>query len=373
VAEADVGEDAKAGADADAAIAIDPRESSAYTAKGNLARRAGRPFEAIALLTRAAELDPHAIAPRLERPQVYLQAGANAAALIDANGALAAFPDQLAIMGIKATALARLGRMADVVDLARQMQAVDPGEPWGWLDAAQAFSLAGRKTEALASADKAVALHPSVAAYLLHASLLDPDDGRVLDDANAALKLDPKSRDAKLLLAQADSRLGKFADAKAVLDPLVLADPKDAQALAVRGGVELKMGAAAPATSDFAGVRRMGSAEALNEICRDAATVAQALDQALSDCDAAIKLEPRNAEILDSRAFVLLRLKRDDEAAAGYGAALALRPDLAQSLYGRSLAERRAGHAADADRDLKAALTADPKIADEFKGYGVTQ
>jgi tetratricopeptide (TPR) repeat protein len=373
VAEADVGENAKAAADADAAIAIDPNESSAYTAKGAVARRAGRPFEAIALLTRAAELDPHAIAPRLERPQVYLQAGAVAAALIDADGALAAFPGQLPIMGVKAAALARLGRMTEVVDLAHQMQATSPADAWAWLDAAQALKLAGRKTEALASADKAVALHPSVAAYLIRAYLLDPDDSRVLDDANAALKLDPKSRDAKLLLAQADSRQGKFTDAKAVLDPLVLADPKDAQAVAVRGGVELKMGAAAPAASDFAQVRRMGSAEALNEICWDAATVAQALGQALADCDAAIKLEPRNAEILDSRAFVLLRLKRDDEAVAGYGAALALQPDLAQSLYGRSLAERRTGHPVDADRDVKAALTADPKVADEFKGYGVTQ
>jgi tetratricopeptide (TPR) repeat protein len=146
-------------------------------------------------------------------------------------------------------------------------------------------------------------------------------------------------------------------------------------ALAMRAGLEAQDNQAAKARLDFAESRRFGAASpfALNLICYEAAMRDFELDKALGDCDAAVKLDPKAAEILDSRGFVLLRLKRDDDAITQYDAALAIEPFIAESLLGRSFAERRRGRASDAERDLQAALAANPKVADEFKRYGLTE
>ena len=138
--------------------------------------------------------------------------------------------------------------------------------------------------------------------------------------------------------------------------------------------MELEKGSQVPARGDFAEARRFGAASpfVLNLICYEAAVRGFELGQALTDCDAAVKLAPKATDILDSRGFVLLRLKRDDEAIAQYDTALTLEPFIAPSLLGRSLAERRRGRTADADRDMQAALAADPKVGDDFKRYGVT-
>ena len=51
-------------------------------------------------------------------------------------------------------------------------------------------------------------------------------------------------------------------------------------------------------------------------LCYNQAMWNLSLDKALADCDTAVALSPRSAAILDSRALVLLRLGRLDEALA---------------------------------------------------------
>ncbi len=130
---------------------------------------------------------------------------------------------------------------------------------------------------------------------------------------------------------------------------------RDADALAALGDLE-------------AGVTNAG---VLNEICYQLATEDMALDRALADCDAALKLRPGAAAILDSRGFVLMRLKRDAEALAAYDAALAADSELYVSLYGRGLVEARLGRAADSARDIAAALAGDPHIRENFADFGI--
>jgi tetratricopeptide (TPR) repeat protein len=242
-----------------------------------------------------------------------------------------------------------------------------------------AFRLQNRVKDAMEAFDQALVLDPNSAGAAGGRAMMMAQaaglEAKALAAADQALKLDPTQPSAllaKALLAERDHR---WADEQAFLERSLKREASDPVALAMRAGLEAQDNQAAKARLDFAESRRFGAASpfALNLICYEAAMRDFELDKALGDCDAAVKLDPKAAEILDSRGFVLLRLKRDDDAITQYDAALAIEPFIAESLLGRSFAERRRGRASDAERDLQAALAANPKVADEFKRYGLTE
>jgi tetratricopeptide (TPR) repeat protein len=107
-----------------------------------------------------------------------------------------------------------------------------------------------------------------------------------------------------------------------------------------------------------------------NGRCWSRATAGRELDLALADCNEAVRLLPREAEILDNRGLVHLRLGRLGNAIADYDAALALAPKHASSLFGRGLAKLRQGDAA-GQADIAAAKAAQVDIADEFAKWGI--
>ena len=82
-------------------------------------------------------------------------------------------------------------------------------------------------------------------------------------------------------------------------------------------------------------------------------------------------IAPNDANTLDSRGFVHLRLGRLAESVDDYDAALKINPDEAQSLFGRGIAKLRRGDTAGAGADLAAAKAIKPSIADKFFGYGI--
>ncbi|MHB8529741.1 MAG: tetratricopeptide repeat protein, partial [Caulobacteraceae bacterium] len=109
----------------------------------------------------------------------------------------------------------------------------------------------------------------------------------------------------------------------------------------------------------------------LNQICYLLAVEDMALDRALADCEASLKLRPGDAATLDSRAFVLMRLGRNAEALTAYNAALAADPKEYNSLYGRGLVEARLGRMNDSRRDTTAALAGRPHLGDDFAKMGL--
>ena len=108
-----------------------------------------------------------------------------------------------------------------------------------------------------------------------------------------------------------------------------------------------------------------------NEICWALATADVELATALHSCDHALEKSAGQSYIADSRGFVLLKLKRYDDAIAQYNQALAWDPTLAASLFGRGVAKRRKGDMKSGDEDIKAAKDFDPRVGEEFDGYGV--
>ncbi len=109
----------------------------------------------------------------------------------------------------------------------------------------------------------------------------------------------------------------------------------------------------------------------LNQSCWDKATAGIGLESALADCNAALAIEPENSNIIDSRALVLLRLGRFDDAIADYDRALAAEPFPPESRFGRAVARARKGDRAVSEADMKAALKSDPQVAARFESFGI--
>jgi len=108
----------------------------------------------------------------------------------------------------------------------------------------------------------------------------------------------------------------------------------------------------------------------LNSRCW-ARAIRGALQEALADCNESLRHLPGNADALDSRGLVHLKLRNYVAAIADYDAALKLDPEQASALYGRGLVKHLMGDRTGGEADRAAAIKIDPNIADEYKDYGV--
>ena len=367
-----LGESQAALADADQAELIDPREPTLYRARGLLAEKDGNWPEALANFTRSVDLDPNGFG-YFHRARAYLMLKDYPRALRDYDAELAASPANLSIHLNKASVYMQMNDLKNArIELdAVKAAAADNDD----LRAARLYGLVqlGDRKTAREEADAAVAAHPSAAAYLQRAEVRDiaDVDGRE-GDAKAALALDPNNVTALSFLVASRLHARDYAAAVDWADKAHAAAPSDPEMLIARAAARRKLGQTDAARSDFAAARRMAkdNAVSLNDLCYEQATTGLDLDQALADCNASLALRKAPAAY-DSRAFVLLRLGRMQEALADFNQALASAPDLAPSLYGRSLVERRLGDRAAADRDRAAALAKDPKIVETYAEYGV--
>ena len=230
-----------------------------------------------------------------------------------------------------------------IADFTRAAE-LDPKEPEYLFNRAIARLSAGQPVPAMADLDGALKLKPDNVAGLLMRGRLrlankDPVGARV--DLDSVARLQPASR---LAIAEIYGQARLFEPSIALSSQWITDNPK-AQAAEM--------------------------AAALNARGWTRALWGKELDQALADCDQAIRLMPRTAALLDSRGLVHLRLGQLDESIADYDAALRQQPKIAWSLYGRGLAKLRKGMKAEGEADLKAAADVQSSIADEAKGFGI--
>jgi tetratricopeptide (TPR) repeat protein len=106
------------------------------------------------------------------------------------------------------------------------------------------------------------------------------------------------------------------------------------------------------------------------------------LEQALTDCNEAVRVGPANGPALNSRAFIFLRLGRFDEALADYDRALdrPLSDHIAYgfmdvrahyALFGRGIAKLRLDDTEGGNADISAAEKMRPGVTVEFALYGI--
>jgi len=147
----------------------------------------------------------------------------------------------------------------------------------------------------------------------------------------------------------------------------------DAEALENRGLAFLAMDDYGRALDDFSDVIKLQptSARAWRERCWTHAAAARDLDDATEDCNKALALKAHDADALDARCFVQLRLKAYAAAVADCTAALAGNPELASSRYMRGVAKVKSGDVPGGDADIDSARSRDSDIAQTFANYGV--
>jgi predicted aspartyl protease/tetratricopeptide (TPR) repeat protein len=231
-----------------------------------------------------------------------------------------------------------------IADLTKAHQRA-PGEAAYLYGRAQAYAQNRQPILAMADLDAALKLAPdNVGARLGRASMrisgADPAGAR--EDLDAADRSLVPQADERLKLGALYVALRAYDPAARQFDLWIRAHPDDA---------------------------RLAAAQ--NARCWMGAMTGADLDQTLAACNAAVRLQPKNASFLDSRGLVRLRRGDTNKALDDYNAALALDPKMAWSLYGRALAEQRKGMAGAAKADFAAAVALSPKIAEEARSLGI--
>jgi tetratricopeptide (TPR) repeat protein/predicted aspartyl protease len=301
-------------------------------------------FERVAAAQRPEAQTPAAGPPATQTPAPT--AGAPAAAIQPSPGAAPAEADDTPrdAAGFTRRAAAFLTReefAKAIADLSSAI-ALEPGNAALYTDRGLAYLRDRQPILAMADFDQTIKLHPDAPRALLargELRLAARDEAGARADFASVLRLTPG---AALAVGGAYVRAGLYADAVTALD------------LAIDGK---------PKTEDMAG--------AFLARCRARGLWGQQLDQALDDCNQAMRLMPGGSAHLQTRGLVYLRQGRLDAAIADFDAALRLQPKDPWSLYGRSAAERGQGEADKAAADLAAALALDPSLPDRLKALGL--
>ena len=197
-------------------------------------------------------------------------------------------------------------------------------------------------------------------------------DGAI-GDYGQALRIDPLDPDYLNSRAAAFEAKNDFDRALGDYNQAIKASPESVYAYNNRGAAYQRKGDFARAAADYGEVTRLqpNNIDAWSARCWVRAISPGQTQQALSDCNAALKIKPDAADVLDTRGFVQLKLGQTDNAIKDFDAALKIDPKLAGSLYGRGLAKARKGDRGGASTDIAAAKAIKSDIGEEFARYGL--
>ena len=330
--------------------------------------------EAITLISQVIEHQPENPDWLLMRAEFHRRKGDLASAMADSLTVTRLYPNNGQAYLFRINLLQRKGQTAAALAQADALLKLELSEPYGYVVAARTYAANGRQADAMRAFDRAIAIKPEGYVYVNRAEIRPKADkaGR-LADFREGVKLDPDNAQLRAALGNQLGESGDWKGAMEQFDKAIIANPTSTDPRIARGIVHLRLGQAARAEADFAFVRAEAEmhAQTMNQMCWAKATAGLGLDSALSDCDRALALEPNTPAYHDSRALVLLRLGRVDDAIAAYDRALKPGPKAA-SLYGRALAWSRRGDKARALVDAAAAEKLTAGIARQFGEYGLS-
>ncbi|MGH8289693.1 MAG: tetratricopeptide repeat protein [Steroidobacteraceae bacterium] len=369
-----MGDYTRAQADFDAALAAHPHNWVALNGRGLLAAHNGDDAGAIAAFSAAIRSNPKDVFAVQYRAMGYWRTGKEDLALADYSEAIRQKPSATALYWWRALLLRAAGKRSEAIRQAKLVTAANPKSPTAYLTAGAIYTAFNEQAHASAAFGKAVAIAPVAQTYLMRAGYRFWSDlpGKRAD-IESALKLDPKSVRALVMLAEVQMATGQYADAANSLTDVIGMPHVGPDVLTLRGIAYEKAGRTALAQADFTKSLTDAKDHAVeaNSLCWDLATADVSLDSALADCNAAVAKRPRQPAFQDSLGFVLLRLHRYPAAIAVYDAALKLNPLLPDSLYGRGICELRTGQKNRGRADFKAAEALSFAVADEFAHFGV--
>ena len=230
---------------------------------------------------------------------------------------------------------------------------------------------------ALADLTRATELEPNNADYFYERGRIlwsKKEQPRAMADFDRAIELKPEFISA--LMSRAELRLNarNVPEARADLDAIDKIAAKQADVRYEMGFAYERAFLLAPAIAQFdLWIAAHGDDSrriyAVTGRCRARGLSGQDLAAALKDCtDAVNHSDPKsNGAILDSRALVRLRLGDYDKAISDYDAALKVEPNKAWTYYGRGLAKLKKNQRAQGEADMAEAVKIAPRVADEYK------
>jgi tetratricopeptide (TPR) repeat protein len=355
-------------------LSLKPDDPALNRAGGLVAMAEGKFEEAEAFYTKALDKDPNDKAARRQRIIARLNLNETDKALADSDLLLKPNPADNDIRNLRVEILLSADRIEAALAETDAFVAAAPKEAYPHRLRGNVLERLARTQDSQAEYDKALALNMTVGGYLTRATDRPHNDyAAKLADVKAAVKLDPNNPGMQRLLALSEAQAGELDDGLAKIQALMTENPDDETLHTDRAYIYAKARKIDLAAADMEWVRNHidDNASAWNSICYDQAMWNLSLEKALADCDKALSLSPRSAAILDSRAFVLLRLGRVDEAMSVYDLALSLSPRETASLYGRGVARLMKGQIKAGQADLAAARRLNARIDDSFADYGV--
>jgi tetratricopeptide (TPR) repeat protein len=205
------------------------------------------------------------------------------------------------------------------------------------------------------------------------ATLSQRDFDGAIASYTQAIKLDPTQSEFLTGRASAYEAKKDFDRAMADYNQAIKVDPKSAHAYNNRGAAYQRKGDYARAAADYGEVTRLqpNNLDAWSARCWVRAVSPGQTQQALNDCNQALKIKQESPDVLDTRGFIHLKLGQSDNAIKDFDAALRYDPKLAGSLYGRGLAKIKKGERDAGNDDIAAAKAIKSDIAEEFSRYGV--
>jgi tetratricopeptide (TPR) repeat protein len=188
-----------------------------------------------------------------------------------------------------------------------------------------------------------------------------------------AILVDPKDSDALELRGYGFLLEHRFDKAEEDFRAALQIRPDNAEDLAGYGQSLTGLGEYAQAVVQFGKAVALAPANAAfrNALCWARAGTGKDLDEALGDCDTALMLAPGAPGPLNSHGLVNLRLGRYPDAIADYTASLTASATQPSARFGRGLAHLALGQTAAGSADILAARAGDSDIDGMFIQMGV--
>ncbi|GGE93933.1 hypothetical protein GCM10011404_28730 [Sphingomonas prati] len=342
--------------------------------RGSQALEKGAFADAVTAFDTALQVEAGHSYALANRAYARFMLGDDAGALADTADAIKANRTALGPYGLRVQIAHEQGRTDAVMAEMAALVAAAPSEPATQIWIAGLYRNVDRPIDALRVYDRAIALKPTATLHAARYRARPKADraGRQAD-LDAIARLSPKSdfddSERARMLDETGNHVGAIA-----LYTRTLATHADKQGWLTRRGIShATAGETALAAADFMQARKLAKdANRLNNLCWEKAVSGVALETALSECDAALRLEPTDAAIWDSRGLVLLRLGRWTDAISAYDRALALSPWLANARYGRAIVRARMGDKVRAEADASAARRSSFDITKAYSDMGLT-
>ncbi len=194
-------------------------------------------------------------------------------------------------------------------------------------------------------------------------------------DFSKALEFDKASSVILEGRGRAYLALGKYSDAIADYERAQRLAPDNSDILAGLGLAYQEQGELPQAFATYNQLIALRPRDpyAYSERCLVRAKQNVDLSRALSDCETAVKLDPKSINARANRAFLYLRLARWKDAEADYTSVLNAQPSAAAWLVGRGFARLRLGSHAGGKADIARAGAIDRGALRKFSTYGFSR